>query len=212
MDSNGYREVLGIAEGGKEDHVSWLSFLRQLKARDLKGVRLIISDKCLGLIEALGEVFPKAQWQRCTVHFYRNVFSLVPRGKIQEVAAMLKAIHSQEDYEAALEKAQAVVQKLKTMKLTKASTLVKDGIHETLRYYAFPSPHWRHLRTNNPLERIIKEIRRRTRVVGAFPDGQSALMASAARLRHRVSTKWSNHRYMDMYHLLEREEKKVHVS
>jgi transposase-like protein len=203
VDAEGYREVLGVMEGAKEDYASWLAFLRHLKARGLKGVRLAVSDKCLGLVEALGEVYPDAAWQRCKVHFYRNVFTVVPRGRMREVAAMLKAIHAQEDREAAQEKAQAVAAKLEAMKLAKAAATVREGIHETLRYYDFPSTHWRHLRTNNPLERIIKEIRRRTRVVGAFPDGQSALMLAAARLRHIASTRWGTHRYINMNHGLE---------
>src|SRR5215470_11236944 len=96
-------------EGAKEDAESWRALLRQLKARGLRGVRLVISDKCLGLVEALGECFPEARWQRCVVHWYRNVFRLVPSGKVKEVAALLKAIHAQEDREAALAKAAQVV-------------------------------------------------------------------------------------------------------
>ena len=208
VDAEGYREVLGVMEGTKEDYASWLAFLRHLKMRGLQGVRLVISDKCLGLVEALGEVYPDALWQRCKVHFYRNVFTVVPRGRMREVAAMLKAIHAQEDREAALEKARAVAAKLEAMKLAKAAALVREGIHETLRYYEFPSTHWRHLRTNNPLERIMKEIRRRTRVVGSFPEGQSAVMLAAARLRHVAGTRWGTHRYMNM-ELLNEIEKEV---
>jgi len=98
---DGYREVLGIAEGAKEDEQSWMEFLRHLKQRGLQGVEMFISDKCLGLIEALGKFYPGARHQRCTVHFYRNVFSVVPNSKVQEVAAMLKAIHAQENREQA---------------------------------------------------------------------------------------------------------------
>src|SRR5690606_13926069 len=89
--SDGFRRILGVAEGEKEDKAGWLSFLKHLKQRGLKGVRLIISDACLGLVEALEETYPEAAWQRCVVHFYRNVFSHVPNGKVREVAAMLKA-------------------------------------------------------------------------------------------------------------------------
>jgi len=110
-----------------------------LKKRGLTGVRLIISDACIGLSEAAAEVFPDADWQRCAVHFYRNVFSHVPRGKMREVAAMLKAIHAQESREAAEIKSKDVVQKLKAMKLKAAAELVENSIHETLAYYAYPS-------------------------------------------------------------------------
>lgn len=176
VDKEGYREILGVAEGAKEDKASWGEFLRYLKKRGLKGVELFISDKCLGLIESLGEFYPKAQWQRCVVHFYRNVFTVVPKGKIKEVVTMLKAIHAQEDKKEAMKKASSVVEKLKVLKLGRAAEIVREGIEETLRYYQFPSEHWRRIRTNNPLERIMREIRRRTAVVGCFPDGNSALM------------------------------------
>lgn len=200
---DGYREILGVVEGAKEDTESWRSFLRHLKQRGLAGVQLAVSDKCLGLVEALAEFYPEAAWQRCAVHFYRNVFTVVPKSKVKDVAAMLKAIHAQEDRPAALEKAQAVVEKLETLKLAKAAGIVRAGVAETLSYMAFPREHWRSLRTNNMLERIMREIRRRTRVVGNFPDGTSALMLVAARLRHIAGTKWGARCYLDMERLRE---------
>jgi len=201
--ADGYREILGVVEGMKEDTESWRGFLRHLKQRGLRGVRLFTSDKSLGLVEALGEFYPEAAWQRCVVHFYRNVFSVVPKGRVKEVAAMLKAIHAQEDRQAAREKSQAVVEKLTTMRLGQAAEIVRVGCDETLSYMAFPREHWSRLRTNNVLERIMREIRRRTRVVGAFPDGRSALMLVAARLRHIAGTKWGTRRYLDMERLKE---------
>jgi transposase-like protein len=198
VSARGYREILGVVEGAKEDKASWLSFLRHLKQRGLSGTKLFISDKCLGLVEALGECFPGSRWQRCVVHFYRNVFSVVPKGKVREVATMLKAIHAQEDGTEASEKAACIVAKLKAMKLKKAAQLVSEGIAETLTYFQFPREHWRRIRTNNPMERIMREIRRRTRVVGSFPDGESALMLVAARLRHIAGTKWGYRRYLDV--------------
>ena len=201
VDQDGYREVLGISEGAKEDQQSWSGFLRQLKRRGLNAVQLVISDKCLGLTESLAQFFPEAQWQRCIVHWYRNVFSVVPNSKIKEVAAMLKAIHAQENRAEALNKAKAVADKLKKMKLPKAAEKVRDGVQETLSYTSFPREHWRRIRTNNMLERVIREIRRRTRVVGNFPDGNSALMLSAARLRHVAGTKWGTKRYVSMKRL-----------
>ena len=203
VNKEGYREVLGVAEGAKEDKASWTTFLRYLKGRGLKGVELIISDKCLGLIESLGDFYPEAKWQRCMVHFYRNVFTLVPKGKVREVAAMLKAIHAQENREEATRKAGSVAKKLEVMKLGKAAKLLSEGIQETLSYYDFPEQHHRRIRTNNPLERIMREIRRRTRVVGAFPDGNSALMLVAARLRHIAGTKWGVRQYLKMDRLEE---------
>jgi putative transposase len=203
VDGHGYRQVLGVKEGAKEDKESWTVFLRHLKTRGLCGVQLFVSDKCLGVVESLGDFYPEAKWQRCVVHFYRNVFTVVPKAKVKDVAAMLKAIHAQEDRQAANEKIVAVMKKLKAMKLSAAAKTVEEGAAETLSYYDFPSQHWRSLRTNNPLERLMREIRRRTRVVGAFPDGQSALMLVAARLRHVAGTRWGTKRYMNMERLEE---------
>ena len=204
--SDGYREILGVAEGMREDKESWRNFLRYLKGRGLKGVKLVISDKCLGLLETLGEFYPEAQWQRCMVHWYRNVFTVTPRGRRKEVAAMLKAIHAQEDRPAARDKAAAVAEKLESMKLGQAAAVVREGVEETLSYMSFPREHWTRIRTNNMLERIMRELRRRTRVVGAFPDGQSALMLVAARLRHVASTRWGTRQYMDMERLRDLEQ------
>ena len=175
----------------------------------MQGVRLIVSDKCLGLVEALGEFFPEARWQRCVVHWYRNVLTAVPKGKSKVVAAMLKTIHAQEDLEAARKKAEDVVAKLEGMRLGKAARIVREGAEETFSYMAFPTEHWRQIRTNNPLERIMREIRRRTRVVGAFPDRRSALMLVAARLRHIAGTRWGTKRYLDMQRLREQEKEEL---
>ena len=198
VNAEGYREILGICEGAKEDKSGWSAFLRHLVDRGLSGVELIVSDACRGLVESIGEYLPDARWQRCIVHFYRNVFSHVPSTKVREVSKMLKAIHAQDHREAAAEKARAVIAELKRQRLTRAAELLEESIEETLTYYAFPDSHWIKLRTNNPLERIMREIRRRTRVVGAFPDGQSCLNLAAARLRHIAGTQWSMCRYMNM--------------
>ena len=198
VNEEGYREILGAMEGAKEDRAGWGKFVESLKARGLQGVRLFISDKCMGLVESLSEYYPEALWQRCVVHFYRDVFSNVPSTKVKEVAAMLKAIHAQEDRQAMLEKADAVVDKLKAIKLSSAAKTVEEGIRETLTYTVFPMEHWRKLRTNNPMERVMREIRRRTRVVGNFPDGNSALMLVTARLRYIAGREWGTKRYMNM--------------
>ena len=117
------------------------------------------------------------------------------------VAKMLKAIHAQEDKAAAVQKAKAVAEKLKEMKLSKASHKVAESIHETLTYMEFPWEHWTRIRTNNTLERLNREIKRRTRVVGTFPDGESALMLVCARLRYVTSNEWGSKRYLNMAHL-----------
>ena len=201
VNEDGYREVLGAAEGMNENNASWVSFFQWLRRRGLSGVKLIVGDKCLGMLEAVGEVFPEAKYQRCVVHFYRNVFSVVPKSKVKNVAKMLKAIHAQESKKATREKAAAVAAELKSTKLPEAARKVEVGIEETLTYCDFPSEHWTKIRTNNVIERMNREIRRRTRVVGAFPDGNSALMLVCARLRHVAGTQWGNKKYMNMKHL-----------
>lgn len=201
VNEDGYREVLGAAEGMKEDKASWVEFFKWLRGRGLSGVRLIIGDKCQGMLEAVGEVFPEAKYQRCVVHFYRNVFSVVPKTKVRNVALMLKAIHAQESKEAAWKKAETVAEELECMKLKEAAKKVRDSFEETLTYMSFPSEHWTKIRTNNVIERMNREIRRRTRVVGTFPDGNSALMLVCARLRHVASTQWGSKKYMSMKHL-----------
>jgi putative transposase len=198
VNADGYREILGICEGAKEDRSGWSAFLRHLVDRGLKGVQLVVSDACRGLVESVAEYLPETRWQRCVVHFARNIFSHVPTTKAREVGHMLKAIHAQESREAAAEKAEAVVAELRRRRMTKAAVLIEEGVSDTLAYYAFPDSHWIKLRTNNPLERVMREIRRRTRVVGAFPDGQSCLNLAAARLRHIAGTQWSTRRYMNM--------------
>mgnify|MGYP000934302121 FL=1 len=203
VNQRGEREVLGATEGMKEDKESWLGFLRHLKERGLQGTQLFIADKCSGLIEAMAEVFPRARYQRCIVHFYRNVFSVVPRKKVKEVSAMLKAIHAQEDKEAALKKIGDIIEKLKDLKLNEAAGKVETAAYETLTYMDFPREHWRRIRTNNAMERLNREIRRRTKSVGAFPDGRSALMLVCARLRYIEQSEWGQKTYLNMQHLEE---------
>ena len=195
---DGYRRILGVTEGHKEDKSGWSSFLAHLKERGLRGAKLVISDACLGLVESVADYYPEADWQRCMVHFHRNVSSHVPSTKTKQVALMLKAIYAQESLQTAREKAAQVVQSLRDMKMRTAADLVESKIEETLTYYRYPQTHWVRIRTNNPLERIMREIRRRTRVVGAFPDGNSALMLVAARLRHVAGTEWGTRRYLCM--------------
>ena len=171
VNEDGFREVLGAAEDMKEDKASWVSFFQWLRGRGLDGVKLI------------------------------NIFSVVPKSNVKIVAKMLKAIHAQESKKASREKAKAVVAELRAMKLKEAAKKVEDGIEETLTYCDFPSEHWTRIRTNNVIERLNREIRRRTRVVGTFPDGNSALMLVCARLRHVAGTQWGNKKYMNMKHL-----------
>ena len=201
VNEDGCRGIIGAAEGMKEDRENWRSFFVWLKERGLSGIRLITGDKNLGMLETIPEVFPDARYQRCTVHFYRNIFSVTPRSRMKAIAMMLKAIHAQKSKDAAREKATQVVEKLKEMKLSAAAKKVQESIEETLTYMDFPTQHWTRIRTNNTIERLNREIKRRTKAIGAFPDGQSALMLVCARLRHEAGTQWGTKRYMNMNHL-----------
>jgi transposase-like protein len=201
VNQDGFREVVGAAEGMKEDKEGWKGFLSSLRSRGLKGVQLVVGDKCQAMCDSVTEIFPEAKYQRCSVHFFRNIFSVVPRKYCKKIARMLKAIHCQEDKQAALEKSELVAEKLRKMKLAKAAEKLSSGIAETLTYMDFPEEHWKKIRTNNAIERLNREIRRRTRVVGTFPDGESALMLVCARLRHVVNSQWGCKKYMDMKHL-----------
>ena len=128
----------------------------------------------------------------------QTLFSVVPKGKTTEVAKMLKAIHAQEDKQSARKKASEVIDKLKEMKLYAAAKKVENGIEETLTFMHFPSQHWRKIRTTNMLERVNREIKRRTRSVGAFPDGNSALMLVCARLQYVAQSQWGTRKYMNI--------------
>ena len=154
----------------------------------------------MGMLAAVGKVFPDAKYPRCTGHFYRNVFSVVPKSKVKIVAKTLKAIHAQESKKVSRETAKAVVAELRAIKLKEAVKKIEDGTEEALTYCDFSSEHWPRIRTNNVIERLNREIRRRIRVVGTFPDGNSVLMPVCARLRHVADTQWGNKKYMNMKH------------
>lgn len=166
--------------------------------RELRGVRMFTGDKAAGMVGSIAEVFPNAAYQRCTVHFYRNALAKVPKSKRPKAAAMLKAIHAMESREASEAKALEVADELDSMRLKEAAKVVRDGYAETLTYTRFPREHWRRIRTNNAIERLNREIRRRTRVVGTFPDGKSALMLVTARLKYVAESEWGSRRYLDV--------------
>ena len=207
VDKDGFREILGAAEGMKEDKESWLNFFTWLKSRGLTGVR---ASRCRRSMpwyagKRIPVVFPVAKYQCCTVHFYWNVFTVMPKTKMKQVTLMLKAIHAQESKEAAQEKAASIAAKLREMKLLSAAKKVEESVGETLTYMDFPTERWSRIRTNNLTERVNREIRRHTRAIGAFPDGNSALMLICARLRHVAASEWGSKRYMDMEPLFKME-------
>jgi len=165
----GEREVLGFAVGASEEQAFWLEFLRSLLSRGLRGVRLVTSDAHEGLRAALGQVLSGATWQRCRVHFMRNVLGHVARSNRCMVAAALRTVFAQPDRPAAGKQLEVVAQNM-TGHWPRAAQVLRDGEEDVLAYMAFPQEHWTRLYSTNPLERLNKEIKQRTTVVGVFPD------------------------------------------
>jgi transposase-like protein len=165
----GDREVLGCAVGDTEDEAFWSEFLRGLRGRGLSGVRLVISDHHLGLKAAIAKIFIGAGWQRCRVHFMRNVLARVPRASSEMVAAAIRTIFAQPDARAVAEQFDRIVTTLDTQFPDVASMLV-SARDDLCAFSAFPLEHWRKLWSTNPLERLHREIKRRTDVVGMFPN------------------------------------------
>jgi len=170
----GEREVLGFEVGASEEESFWLAFLRTLVERGLKGVQLVISDAHSGLKAALEAVFHGASWQRCRVHFMRNILALIPKADKAMVAALLRTIFAQAHREAASEQLSLVCDLL-DKRWPNAAQLVRSAEDDILAYMAFPTEHWKRIYSNNPLERLNKEVKRRTQVVGVFPDVPSVM-------------------------------------
>ena len=170
----GEREVLGFEVGASEEESFWLAFLRGLLDRGLKGVQLVISDAHSGLKAAIEAIFHGASWQRCRVHFMRNVLALIPKAEKAMLAALLRTIFAQPHREAATEQLGLVCDML-DKRWSKAAQLVRSAQDDILAYMAFPTEHWKRIYSNNPLERLNKEIKRRTQVVGVFPDVPSVM-------------------------------------
>ena len=170
----GEREVLGVDVAAGEMESAWKSFLESLVSRGLRGVELVISDNHSGLRKAIRAVMNGSSWQRCTVHFMRNVLARVPRTAQGMVSALVRTVFQQPSYEearAAMGKALATLEP----KYPEAAEVVREAEDDVLSHMSFPSAHWRQIRSTNPLERLNKEIRRRTDVVGIFPNAASSL-------------------------------------
>jgi putative transposase len=172
--SVGGREVLGIDVGDSEDGAFWTAFLKGLRARGLTGVQLVISDHHLGLKQAIGAVFVGAAWQRCRVHFMRNVLAKVPKASADMVAAAIRTIFAQPDAHHVRAQLDEVARML-DIKFPDVAVMLRDAAEDLLAFTAFPVAHWRKIWSTNPLERINGEIKRRTNVVGIFPNDASIL-------------------------------------
>ncbi|KFI71956.1 mutator type transposase [Bifidobacterium longum subsp. suis] len=203
VSTEGRREVIAVDEGMREDAASWEQFFRSMIERGLRGVRLVVGDRCAGLVSTVNSMLPNAKYQRCMVHFMRNALSETPPSHREWAVAALKAIFAQENRESAMAKAGTVAGEMEERKLKAAANCLREGVGETATYLlpGFPANHRIKLRTNDMIERLNKEIRRRTRVVGGFPDSNSALMLVCARIRYVTSRSWSDRRCMDMSRL-----------
>lgn len=167
--AEGFREVLGIDVLTSEDGAGWTSFLRGLVGRGLRGVELVTSDAHAGLREAIASVLPGASWQRCRTHFMRNLLTRVPKSAHGVVATMVRSVFEQPSAEEVLAQHERIVAQLRP-RFQAASELLHDAEACLLAFTAFPKDHWRRIWSNNPQERLNKELRRRTDVVGIFPN------------------------------------------
>ncbi len=172
--ADGNREVLGLDVGDSEDEVFWTSFLRSLRDRGLDGVKLVISDGHAGLKAAIARVFQGTGWQRCKVHLMRNLLAHVPKNHKEMIAATVRTIFAQPDPEATREQLRQVVGMLE-VRYPHAAELLADAEHDVTAYAEFPRQHWRKIASTNPLERVHKEIKRRSNVIGIFPDDASVI-------------------------------------
>jgi len=196
----GDRDILGFSLGASEEYAFWLDFLRSLSRRGLQGVQLVTSDAHEGLKAAIQQIFTGATWQRCRVHFtlaphcvrrsagVRNVLAHIPKGSKAVVAAALRTIFAQPDREAAGAQLAEVVKAVRA-RWPKAADVVAEAESEVLAYMSFPQEHWTRIYSTNPLERLNKEVKRRTNVVGIFPDGASVIRLVGAVLME-ISDEW----------------------
>jgi putative transposase len=196
--AEGGREVLGVDVGDSEDEVFWTAFLTSLKDRGLGGVNLVISDAHRGLQAAIRKTMQGSAWQRCRVHLMRNILSHVPRGQAEMVAAFVRTIFAQPDADTARHQLREVATRLERS-LPKAAAVLADAEDDVTAYAVFPRHHWRKIWSTNPLERVNKEIKRRTNVVGVFPNDDAVLRLVGAILAEQHD-EWqtSDRRYLTM--------------
>jgi len=189
VNTEGWRQVLGIDVGPSEDHAFWTAFLRSLIRRGLKGVVLVISDAHEGLKGAIAKVLSGATWQRCRVHFMRNLLATVPRSAAGTVAAIVRTIFAQPDHASAMAQLRRVADGLRP-KFPSAAELLEEAAEDVLAFLHLPEEHRRRLHSTNPLERLHKEVKRRTAVVGIFPD-RAALIRLAGMLLAEQDDEWA---------------------
>jgi len=198
VNRDGFRESFGLDVVTAEDGAAWLAFLRSLVARGLSGVRLVTSDAHPGLVDAIAATLPGAGWQRCRTHAMRNLLTRVPKSAQSFVATMVRTIFAQPDAEMVHEQHRRIVDQLEP-RFPAAAALLEEATHDLLAFTSFPKEHWRQLWSNNSLERLNKEIRRRTDVVGIFPDRASVIRLVGAVLAEQHD-EWAvaSRRYMSV--------------
>jgi len=188
VDDQGERHLLGFDLGGSEDEAFWLAFLRSLVKRGIKRVQLVISDAHEGLKKALHQVFTGASWQRCRVHFMRNMLARIPHKDKKAVADTVRLIFDQPCLQSAQDQLRQLVEKMEPI-YPKAATLLLEAETDILAYKSFPQEHWRRIHSTNLVERLNKEIKRRTKVVGVFPD-QPAVIRLVGTLLTEIDDDW----------------------
>jgi len=197
VNAEGYREILGCDVFTSEDGAGWTAFLRDLVARGLSGVRLVVSDDHKGLKQAVAAVLTGASWQRCRTHFARNLLSRVPKSAQPLVATLVRSIFAQPSAEEVWAQHARVVEQLQD-RFAEAAELLTAAADDLLAFAAFPSEHWRQIWSNNPLERLHRDIRRRTDVVGIFPNRAAVIRLVGAVLAEQHDDWLVSRRYMAM--------------
>jgi len=194
VNAQGGRDMLGVVAGDRGDETAWLDFLRGLRQRGLTGVRLFIGDPMPGLGAGIAALFPGSAYQLCVLQFYRSVLALVPTAQSPAVEELLKTIHASDDRAAARARAAQIESTMRLMSLPFVAVAIAEYIEPTLSYFAFPAAHWRHLRSNHLLNRALRDVRERARLVCAFSDGPSAVHLVGARLRFLAERSWFRRR------------------
>jgi putative transposase len=197
VNADGRREILGLDLASSEDGAGWLAFFRGLVARGLSGVLLVTSDSHAGLVEAIGSALPGAGWQRCRTHYARNLLAVVPKSAQPWVATLLRTVFDQPDAEQVRAQYARVVEAL-AAKFPAAADHLDTARDDLLAFAAFPREVWRQVWSNNPHERLNKEIRRRTDVVGIFPDRAAVIRLVGAVLAEQNDEWAEQHRYMGL--------------
>jgi len=198
VNGDGHREILGLELSTAEDGAGWLSFWRGLVARGLSGVQMVVSDDHTGLVEAIRATLPGAAWQRCRTHYMRNLLTKVPKAAQQMVATMVRTIFAQPDPDSVWAQHRRVVDQLETAGFSDAATHLDEAAADLLAFTGFPKEHWRQIWSNNPQERLNREIRRRTDVVGIFPTRASVIRLVGAVMAEQDDEWAITRRYMSL--------------